>query len=130
MKTAVPVTMNATTHMLVFHYALNLATVMTLCAIPINYDAVIMYTQCSILTAAQRAADRVLKDQQWVVASEGPHLRLDIPLLMPYLPKEMKARKPKKGFLAGTLLHMTYVTLCCLPFACEEHLQCTDVFGR
>lgn len=55
-------------------------------------------TACALCNCAflfvQRVADIGVKDQQWVVEAEGPHLRLDIPVLMPHVLKKVKkARK-------------------------------------
>ena len=44
----------------------------------------------------QRLADRGIKEEKWVRDVEGVYMRLDIPLIMPHLLKQLEDRKQGK----------------------------------
>ena len=47
----------------------------------------------------QRVVDKGVRDSKWLQDVEGTYMRLDIPIIMPHLLKQLEEHKP------GRLLH-------------------------
>jgi hypothetical protein len=53
----------------------------------------------------QNVVDRGLRDQKWYEAVDGTYMRLDIPLIMPHLLKQLEERKQgERSLLTAALL--------------------------
>ncbi len=53
----------------------------------------------------QNVVDQGLRDQKWYEAVEGTYMRLDIPLIMPHLLKQLEERKQgERSLLTAALL--------------------------
>lgn len=53
----------------------------------------------------QNVVDQGLRDQKWYEAVDGTYMRLDIPLIMPHLLKQLEERKQgERSLLMAALL--------------------------